>query len=373
MASDADRFRDHYLHHDRLQRAQNELARQGVDLLLVGPSSDLRYLTGYDAHLSERLNLLVLPREGDPAFVLPTLEAPRLGDRRELLDVHPWEETQSPAAIVAQVAGDVAGKTIAVGDQLWSVFLLRLQEAMPGARWVSGNVVMRPLRMVKDAREIELLAEAARRTDDAWEEFISRPLSGQTEVQAITRLRDLTHARGLEPSFGACGSGPNSASPHHQTGDRVIQPGDAVVFDWGGTLEGYHSDVTRTVHVGEPDGEFVRVYRIVRDANQAALDAVRPGVPCEDIDLAARNLIEAEGYGAAFIHRVGHGLGLDVHEEPYLISGNATPLLAGMVFSDEPGIYLEGRFGVRIEDAVLCTDEGGERLNNATRELTIVA
>ncbi len=372
MATNQDHFADVYVHHDRLRRAQQELSRQGVDQLLLGPSPDLLYLTGYDAHLSERLTALVLPREGDPTIVVPTLEAPRLADKRELLDVRSWEETQSPTGLVAELAGNAAGKMIAVGDHLWSVFLLRLQEAMPGARWVAGGPVMRPLRMIKDGREIELLREAARRTDDAWEEFIARPLTGQTERQALARLLDLTHSRGLDPGFGACGSGPNSASPHHQTGDRVIETGDAVVFDWGGTLEGYHSDVTRTVHVGEPDDEFVRVYTVVRDANQAALDAVRPGVACEEIDLAARSLIDAEGYGAAFIHRVGHGLGLEVHEEPYLVSGNTLPLQTGMVFSDEPGVYLEGRFGVRIEDAVLCTDDGGERLNNATRELTVV-
>lgn len=371
--TDPDRFADLSVHHDRLQRTQTELARQGVDLLLVGPSSDLRYLTGYDAHLSERLSMLLLPRQGDPSYVVPTLEAPLLADRSALLAIHPWEETQSPSALVAEIAGDQAGKTVAVSDQLWSAFLLRLQGAMPGARWVEGGEVLRPLRVVKDGGEIELLKEAARRTDDAWEEFISRPLAGQTERLALDRLLGLTHARGLGPGFGLCGSGPNSASPHHQTGDRVIETGDAVVFDWGGTLAGYHSDLTRTVHVGEPDEEFRRVYDLVLRANQAALDAVRPGVPCEAIDAAARDLIEAEGYGAAFIHRVGHGLGLDVHEEPYLVSGSALPLLAGMVFSDEPGIYLAGSFGVRVEDAVLCTDFGGERLNGATRELTIVA
>ncbi len=368
----SERFADLGVHHDRLQRAQEEMAREGVDVLVVGPSPDLRYLIGYAGHVSERMNLLVLPRTGDPAYVVPVLEAPRLAGLRELLGVHPWEETQTPAEVVAGVVGDVAGKTVAVGDQLWSVFLLALQEAMPDARWVSATPTLRPLRMVKDGREIELMREGARRTDDAWEEFIAAPLAGQTENEALDRLLALTHGRGLGPGFGSCGSGPNSASPHHETSDRVIQPGDAVVFDWGGTLEGYFSDVTRTIHVGEPSEEFRRVYDVVLRANQAALDAVAPGVPCEAIDEAARALIGEEGYGAAFIHRVGHGLGLDVHEEPYLVSGNATPLLAGMVFSDEPGIYLQGRFGVRVEDAVLCTDTGGERLNEATRELSIV-
>ncbi len=372
VSETAARFDAIAVHAERMERAQAELARQGVDLLVAGASSDLRYLTGYAGHTSERLSLLLLPRQGEPAYVVPALEAPGLARQRDLFAVHPWEETQDPAALVAELARGMGAATVAVGDQLWSVFLLRLQAALPGARWVEAGPVLRPLRMVKDGREIELLREAARRTDDAWEEFITQPLAGQTERQALDRLLALTHARGLGPGFGLCASGPHSASPHHQTGDRVIEPGDAVVFDWGGTLEGYCSDVTRTVAAGEPSAEFRRVYGVVLDANEAALTAVRPGAPCEDVDLAARAVIEDAGYGPFFIHRVGHGLGLDIHEEPYLVGGNDLPLASGMVFSDEPGIYLEGRFGVRIEDAVVCTDDGGVRLNEATRELTVV-
>jgi Xaa-Pro aminopeptidase len=363
---------DMFVYTDRLQRTQQELARQEVDFLMVGPSPDLFYLIGTAGHLSERLTLLIVPREDTPVIVAAGFEVPLLARQRDLAEIHPWVDGQNPIELVAQAAGKVQGKTIAVGDDLHSAFLLRLQGTLGGARWVEGGQVLRPLRMIKDGREIELLKEAARRTDDAWIEFITQPIAGLTEQQALRRLLDLTYARGLEPNFGSCGSGPNSASPHHQPGDRVIAPGDAVVFDWGGILGGYHSDVTRSVHVGEPDEEYRRVYATVLAANQAALDAVRPGVPCEAIDLAARSLIEDAGYGAAFLHRVGHGLGLGVHEEPYLVAGNTLPLQAGMVFSDEPGIYLEGRFGVRIEDSVLCTDTGGERLNNAPRELTVV-
>lgn len=372
MVDDASRFAVVGRYRDRLRRTREEMGRQGVDVLLVGPSSDLRYLTGLDAHLSERLNLLVVPREGDPSYVVPILEAPQLAELGDVLDVKAWEETQSPAELAAAQIAEATGRTIAVGDQLWSVFLLRLQAATPGARWLPAGDLLRPLRMIKDGREIELMREAARRTDDAWEAFISQPIAGQTEQEALARLLALTHERGLDPGFGLCASGPNSAAPHHHTGDRIIGLGDAVVFDWGGRIEGYNSDVTRTIHVGPPDDEYRRVYDVVLEANQAALDAVRPGAPCEAIDQAARSLIEDAGYGAAFIHRVGHGLGLDVHEEPYLVAGNSMPLQSGMIVSDEPGVYLEGRFGIRIEDAVLCTDEGGERLNEANRELIVL-
>ncbi len=357
----------------RIDRARQEMKDKGIDVLFVGPSSDLRYLTGYDAHLSERLNLLILPATGKPALVVPVLEAPLARIAEPLADIHPWTETENPVDLASGLAAALAPGTIAVSDQLWSGFLLKLQSSVQGVSWVSALDVIKPLRVTKDSREIELLAEVSRLTDEAWDEFIEGgPLSGLTETQAMDRLSGLMQKRGLGASFGICASGPNSASPHHHTGDRVIQQGDSVIFDWGSTIEGYHSDVTRTVFVGEPTAKFRKVYDIVRRANQAALDAVKAGAACEDIDKAARNLITAEGFGEYFIHRVGHGLGMDVHEEPYLVGGNATPLQIGMVFSDEPGIYIEGEFGVRIEDSVVVTEDGGKRLNEATRELTVM-
>lgn len=357
---------------DRLDRAQKELGAQGQDLLLVGPSSDFFYLTGHNAHASERMTLLAVPRAGKPFAVVPSFEATLMADRREIIELHAWPETQEPADVAAAKIGAADGKTVAVGQQLWATFLIRLQNALPDAKWVDATPVLRELRMIKDAREIELMHEAGRRTDDAWHAFIKEPLSGKTEQQALQRLTQLTEERGLKVEWGLCASGPNSASPHHQSSERVIQQDDAVVFDWGGTIEGYNSDVTRTVHVGEPSEEFRKVYEIVGRANQATLDAVRPGVACQELDRVARDLISDAGYGDAFLHRVGHGLGLDVHEEPYLVDGNDLPLAEGMVFSDEPGIYLAGRFGVRTEDAVVCTADGGMRLNEATRELIVV-
>jgi Xaa-Pro aminopeptidase len=357
---------------DRLRRAQAEMAQQNIDLFVVGASADLRYLIGYEGHESERMSVLVLPRDGAPHYVVPGLEAPLLDEQRDLLQIVSWEETEDPAAKVAAVAGAAGLGTIAAGDELWSVFTLRLQRAMPRARWTEGGQLLRPLRMIKDEREIELLAEAARRTDESWEEFLTLSITGLTEWDVRDRLMGLLAERGLQPVFCNVGSGPNGASPHQTASDRVIGPGDAVVCDWGGTLEGYKSDVTRTAHVGEPSPEFVRAYEAVLAANQAAFEAVRPGVPCQEIDRAARRLLTDAGYGDAFIHRTGHGLGLSLHEEPYLVEGNALPLAEGMVFSDEPGVYFPGQFGIRIEDTVVCTAEGGRRLNEATRELRVI-
>jgi Xaa-Pro aminopeptidase len=357
---------------DRLRRAQAEMARQGIDLLVVGASADLLYLIGYEGHESERMSVLVLPRDGVPHYVVPGLEAPLLHGQRDLLQIIPWEETEDPAAKVAAVAGAAGQGTIAAGDELWSVFTLRLQRAMPRANWAEAGQLLRPLRMIKDEREIALLAEAAHRTDESWEEFLAMPLAGLTEWEARERLMGLLAARGLAPVFCNVGSGPNGASPHQTASDRVIGLGDAVVCDWGGTLEGYNSDVTRTAHVGEPSPEFVRAYEAVLAANQAAFEAVRPGVPCQEIDRAARGVLAEAGYGDAFIHRTGHGLGLSLHEEPYLVEGNSLPLAEGMVFSDEPGVYFPGQFGIRIEDTVVCTTDGGRRLNEATRALRVI-
>ena len=360
------------VYQERLDRARAAMRAAGVDVLLVGPSADLRYLTGIDAHLSERLNLLVLPAEGPAGFVVPRLEAPNVAGMSSLLTLHVWDETDAPAELVARVVGSGA-KTAAVGDHLYSVFLIRLQTALPGLTWEPSGPLLRDLRMHKDAAELDALREAARQTDAAWSAFLeSGPIAGLTERQAMERLMALTTRQGMRPGFGICASGPNSASPHYSTGDRVIQEGDAVIFDWGGIHEGYYSDVTRTVFVGQPTDEYRRVYDAVLRANEAAFAAVRPGVACEDVDRAARDVITDAGYGPAFIHRVGHGLGLDVHEEPYLVSGNTLPLAPGMTFSDEPGIYLEGNLGVRIEDTVVCTEDGAERINAAPRDLVVM-
>lgn len=358
---------------NRIHKAQKAMQEKNIAALLLGPSADLLYLTGFNAHDSERMNLLILPADGEPALVVPVLESSLIGDAAALAPVHSWHEHESPAKLAASLIGDVANKTLAVGNTLWSSFLLRIQAELPGATWVEGDPLLRDLRMLKEPIEVEFLAEAARLTDLAWATFIqSGPISGLTELQALKRLVDISTVEGLADVHGICGSGPNSASPHHSGDDRIIQKGDSVVFDWGGIINGYHSDVTRTVHVGEPSEEYRTVYSTVHAANAATLAAVKPGVPLQELDRVARRLITDAGYGPAFLHRVGHGLGLEIHEEPYLVEGNELPLAAGMSFSNEPGIYLEGRFGVRIEDTVVCTGAGGTTLNNATRDLVVM-
>jgi len=365
---------DNAVYAARMARARQVMESQGVDHLFVTPSSDLTYLLGYPAHASERLTLLCVPKEGEPFVVAPGLEAMRLRSRSDLLDVHAWDETQSPTELTAQLLEGGKGASIAIADQTWSIFLLRLQAALPDARFVAGNDVLRELRMLKDDHELAIMREASSRTDDAWAEFVATcTVEGRTERDIANDITRLLGEHGMERGgFCIVASGPASASPHHMTSDRVVQRGDSIVCDFGAPLQHYQSDITRTVHVGEPSDEYRRVYDVVLRANRAALAAVRPGVACQEIDRAARAVIEGAGYGEYFIHRLGHGLGLDVHEDPYMVEGNTLPLQPGMVFSDEPGIYIPGRFGIRVEDILVCTPNGAESLNNVSRELTVM-
>lgn len=358
----------------RMERAREVMAKRGIDHLFITPSSDLTYMLGYPAHSSERLTLLCVPREGEAFAVAPDLEAMRLQSRSDLLDVHAWGETQSPTELVARLLEGGQGAKIAIGDQTWAIFLLRLQDALPDSSFVSGNDVIRDLRITKDAHEIEIMRRASAYTDAAWQEFVATcSMAGRTELDVAADLNRLMLAHGMDTEgFCIIGSGPASASPHHMTSERVIQPGDSVVCDFGALLEHYYSDMTRTVHVGEPSDEYRNVYETVLQANRAALAAAGPGVACQDIDRAARAVITDAGYGEYFIHRVGHGLGLDVHEDPYMVEGNTLKLRPGMVFSDEPGIYIPGRFGVRIEDILVCTETGADSFNHAPRDLVVM-
>jgi D-alanyl-D-alanine dipeptidase len=357
----------------RWERAQAAMKQYRFDLLLVSPSSDFFYLLGQHGHLSTRMTLLALPVEGRPALLVGALEQPGYAEWEDAIDLLPWRDDQDPLEVLRRRFAPVSVGGVGVNDRLWSVFLLRLQEVFRAARWYSASPVLRTLRAIKDTDELATMREASRRTDLVWETFARQPVAGLTERQAAARLTALLAEQGMPPSFDiSVAAGPNGASPHHTPGDRVIAAGDPLVCDFGGLLDGYCSDMTRTVHVGPPGDEFQKVYGIIKRAQESAFRSVRPGTRCEEVDEAARWVIEASGYGERFIHRTGHGLGIDIHEEPYMVKGNRQPLQPGMVFSDEPGIYLPGQFGVRIEDILVVTEDGAERLNNASRELTVL-
>jgi Xaa-Pro aminopeptidase len=356
---------------DRISRARKRMEEVGVDVLLLSVGADLPYFTGYTAMPLERLTMLVLPREGEATLVVPGLEAPRVEERPEAFTIRPWGETEDPVAIVATLAG--APATAAIGDRTWATFLLGLQGVMPETSFVPASLVTGPLRARKDAAEVEALRAAARVVDRVALAMRERPFAGRTEADISRELVDRMLEGGHErANFAIVASGPNAASPHHEPGDRIVEVGDSVVCDFGGTMAGYCSDITRTFVVGQPPADLVDLYDVLFEAQEQAVRAARVGVACEEVDAAARSVIAAAGYGEYFIHRTGHGIGLEEHEDPYLVSGNATPLAPGHAFSVEPGIYLPGRCGARIEDIVVATDAGPERLNEAPRELAIV-
>jgi Xaa-Pro aminopeptidase len=347
------------------------MAELGVDVLLLSVGADLPWLTGYEAMPLERLTMLVVPRDADATLVVARLEAPRVEERPDVFTLRAWEETDDPVAIVAELTG--AARRIAIGDQTWARFLVELQHRLPDVEWHRGSEVTAPLRMVKDAAEVDALRAAARVVDDIAVTMRQRPFAGRTEADVSRELVDRMLEGGHErANFAIVAAGADAASPHHEAGERVIRDGDVVLCDFGGTMHGYCSDITRMYVVGEPAAEVRETYAILVDAQERAVQAATVGTPCADVDRVARDVIAGAGLGDRFIHRTGHGIGVDAHEDPYLVAGNREPLRAGHAFSIEPGIYLPGRFGVRLEDIVVATDAGPERLNRAPRELAVV-
>ncbi|WP_030184523.1 aminopeptidase P family protein [Streptomyces sp. NRRL S-813] len=358
----------------RMARAAQAAADAGLAGLLVAPGPDMVWLTGYTpTAVTERLTLLVLAPGRDPVLVVPTLEAPDAAGAvgAPALTLRDWTDGKDPYAVTADLL-DTSGR-FGISDNTWAMHLLGLQRTLPGTSYASLTEALPMLRAVKDPAELRLLAAAGAAADQAFEEIRKVAFAGRRESEVGADLAELLRRFGhSQVDFTIVGSGPNGANPHHEMGDRVIERGDMVVLDFGGLKDGYGSDTTRTVHVGEPTDEERRVHDIVREAQEAGFRAVRPGVACQEVDRAARAVIAEAGYGEYFIHRTGHGIGVTTHEPPYMIEGEEQPLVPGMCFSVEPGIYLPGRFGVRIEDIVTVTEDGGRRLNDTTREMVLV-
>ena len=357
----------------RVARTRERMAELGVDVMLLSGGPDLPYLTGYEAMPLERLTMLVLPRAGDAHLVVPRLEAPRVSPVPDLFDIVPWEETDDPVALVARMVGAGAVRA-AVGDHTWARFVLDLQAALPRAAFVRASTVLAPIRMVKDGGEIDALREAAHAVDAIAIEMRTRPFIGRTELDVHRELVERMLERGHERSnFAIVAAGAHAASPHHEpAGDRRIVEGDIVLCDFGGTMRGYCSDITRMFHAGEPPSEVRDAYAVLVEAQEAGVRAATVGTPCAAVDAAARRVISDAGMGAHFVHRVGHGIGQEAHEDPYMVEGNELPLAAGHAFSIEPGIYFDGRFGMRLEDIVVATPSGPLRLNDAPRDLVPV-
>ncbi len=351
----------------RIGKLRADMATAGIDAVAVSFGSDLPYLTGYRATPSERLTMAVVTAD-EAVLILPELEAPRVDRDACPVPVVSWSETDDPLDIVTRQLGK-AGR-VGVASELWARFLLPMSRRLPSAQFEDAGPLLAGLRVIKSPHEIDRLRAAASVADRVAVWLADQRFSGRSERDLAKAIGDKLLDEGSDSvEFTIVASGPNGASPHHDPGPRIIEPGDVAVCDFGGSLDGYQSDTTRTFQVGSAPPEAREAYEVLRRAQRAGIDAVQPGLLCADVDRAARDVISEAGYGDFFIHRTGHGIGLDVHEEPYLIEGSNVPLAAGMAFSIEPGIYIPGRFGMRIEDIVWVTHDGAERLNRSPRRL----
>lgn len=361
-------------HAARLAAIQSLARQSAVDAVLVTPGPDLEYLVGYDAVPLERLTCLIVPASSPPVLVVPRLErlaaeaspAGALG-----VAMADWGELDDPYALVSSLVPDA--RSVALDNHMWAEKVLALRGAMPAAEQRLAGELISQLRMRKDADEVRALLAAGAAIDRVHAAVPGLLVPGRTEREVGARIAELILAEGhVRVDFVIVGSGPNGASPHHEVSDRVLEAGDVVVVDIGGTMpDGYRSDCTRTYAIGEPPAEFRHLYAALQSAQEAAVRHARPGVTCESVDAAARTVLADAGLGELFIHRTGHGIGLETHEEPYIVAGNPLVLDDGMAFSIEPGFYVEGRFGARIEDIVIASGDGVLVANHQSRDLVV--
>ncbi len=368
-----------YEHEKRQERLRRRLREQAIGCAVLLPGPNLFYFTGIRMEASERIALGFFPAdsEKEPALLLPELERPRVeaeleAGRSAPVKLYSYRDEEGPDKPLAQIARDLrlGGRTL--GVEFRSLRLLeasRLERHVPGGRIENVDPLLYELRSSKDPAEIERLRKALELTEELFTELVAFVEPGRTERELAQRFQILALERGFEISFGPIiASGPNGGSPHAIPTERVLQPGDLITVDVGVMWEGYYGDLTRNVALGEIDPELETIHRIVEEANAAGREACKPGVPAQEVDRAARRVIEEAGYGEYFLHRTGHGLGLEVHEPPYMMKGNEQALEPGMVFTVEPGIYLPGRGGARVEDVMLITETGAETLTSLPRK-----
>jgi Xaa-Pro dipeptidase len=368
------------MNEERIRALQRLQVANGIDFVALVPGANLRYFSGLTTHLSERPTVAFVPQEGMPALLLPELEAPAAraqAGENALLFAYRDEEGHGHSFFEVAEKLHLEGKVIGIEYLAMRVLeLRRIEQAAPGCQLVAVEPWLPELRMIKDETELAHMRRAAQIAEAALKRLLGEGAIrvGRTERQIaadlqITLLEEGSQGQGFVPIVVA---GPNSAQPHAAPSDRVLADGDLVILDWGAVYEGYQSDLTRTFVVGRPAAAVERIYDAVLAANQAGRMVARPGLAAQEVDRAARRVIAQAGYGDYFIHRTGHGLGLETHEPPYLVEGNGEPLQAGMAFTVEPGIYLPGFGGVRIEDDVVITGQGSQTLSTLPRELTIL-
>jgi Xaa-Pro aminopeptidase len=359
---------------ERLARVQQAMAALDVDAVMLSVGHDLPYLTGYHAMPLERLTMLIVPREGIATLVIPRLEGPRVEPHPTVFSMLPWNETDDPVALTAKLAK--GARRVAIGDQLWARFLVELLPHMPNVDWIRAVDVVGPLRRVKTAAEVAALQRAGAAADRVAAQLHAGaiPLIGRTEAQVSADISQRLLDEGHDVvNFAIVAAGENAASPHHHPGNRVIRAGEIVLCDFGGTMADYCSDITRCVFLGQPSPEVSDAYAVLKEAQAASVASAVVGATCESVDAAARDIITAAGYGEYFVHRTGHGIGMEAHEDPYIVSGNTERLEAGHAFSVEPGIYIPGKFGMRLEDIVVATANGPLPMNAVSHDLVVLA
>jgi Xaa-Pro aminopeptidase len=358
---------------NRLGRVRAVMSERAVDAVLLSVGHDLPYLTGYYAMPLERLTMLVVSQRGDAVMVVPRLEVPRVKPQPGVFTIRPWDETEDPIAMVAKLLGNA--RRIAVGDQMWARFLVDLLPHTAGASFLRAVDVVGPLRMTKDAAEIAALQAAGAAADRVATQLHSGkiPLVGQTEAQVSADISARLISEGHDiVNFAIVAAGENAASPHHHAGPRVIARNEIVLCDFGGTMNGYCSDITRCVYTGTPPSEIAAAYDVLVASQAAGVLAGVVGAECQDVDRASREVIDAAGFGEYFVHRTGHGIGMEAHEDPYMVSGNHLRISAGHAFSVEPGIYIPGKWGMRLEDIVIATSSGPVSMNLVNHSLVSV-
>ena len=361
----------------RVLNVRKRMAELDVDFLILGLSADLPWLTGYTAMPLERMTALVLPREGDAKMIIPRMEQARVDPTISgvAFEFASWKDGQSTSDLLASIVGD-GPKQIGFDDRTWAIFLMETQAALPKSSFMRASHVTAPLRMVKDWYEMELLRDASKANDRVAEAIFRGEIAlvGQTEKQLSKAVGARIIAEGHEKvNFSIVAAGSNAASPHHEASNRIIQPNELVLFDFGGTMNEYCSDMTRMVFTGSLIPQKLRdAYAVLKESQAAGVAAGQLGVPCVDVDVKTYDVIRNAGYGDYILHRTGHGIGMEEHEDPYMAPGYDMPIIPGFAYSVEPGIYVEGDYGMRLEDIVLATEKGPENINFASHDFVCV-
>lgn len=364
------------IYKSRLNVIRERMKERNLNGMILFPSSNQYYVTGFRTFPGERLLLTIIPAEGEPFFIVPMLYESQVKNESWIKDIIAWTDDNKPYEILkeAMEQRQLNRGRFAVDDNLYAVQLLSIIKVLPEIELLPLGDLLGSLRLSKSQEEVDKIRMASRIVDEVVEEVRKNARPGMTEIEIAAMMEFEMRKRGSEgPSFETIvGSGPNSALPHYNAGERRVNTGEFIVLDFGATYKGYCSDTTRTLCMGEPTDKMREVYNVVKEAQEIGVRTARPGIKAREVDEAVRKHIESKGYGEYFIHRTGHGLGLEIHEEPYISGISESMLKPGMVFSIEPGIYINGEFGVRIEDIVVVTEDGCERLNNYRRELTVI-